>query len=237
LALLTVAEDEHSLAELVAARIVAIAGEASRVRSVPLCLTGGSTPKRLYQLLATGSWRDRIAWDRVELYWSDERHVPPDHPDSNYGMTRDALLRHVPIPAPHVHRIHGEASPEEAVRLYERELPPAFDLMLLGLGEDTHIASIFPGSPVLNERRARVAAVWASHLDAYRITLTPAALLGAAHIVMLVAGAAKAPAVAAALDAATDLARHPVHLLREADDRVEWFIDRAAARDVSSRHA
>jgi 6-phosphogluconolactonase len=136
-----------------------------------------------------------------------------------------------------VHRMRGELPPGEAADLYERELPDRFDLMLLGLGEDAHIASIFPGSALVSERRRRVMAVWVPHLRSYRITLTQPALLAADRIVMLVAGSKKAPAVAAAIDAPSDPARVPAHLLRDAGDRVQWFIDRAAARDVSSPRA
>lgn len=238
MALLTIAESEVAVAERAAARFVALAGEAMRGRrAAMIALSGGTTPRRLYELLASEGWRSRVMWENVHLYWSDERHVPPDHKDSNYAMARDALVMHVPIPASHVHRIRGELPPDEAARLYEKELPDRFDLLLLGLGEDTHIASIFPGSPLLKERQRRGAAVWVPHLKAYRITLTPPVLLASAHLMVLVAGAQKAAAVAAAFDAPTSPERYPVHLLREAGDRVEWFIDRAAARDVSSRRA
>jgi 6-phosphogluconolactonase len=237
-ALLTIAPDEQSLAERVAERFVSLAAESVRARGAGLiCLTGGKTPRRMYELLASDPWAARLEWDRIHLYWSDERHVPPDDPESNYGMTRDALVTRVPIPAAHVHRIRGELAPDDAAAACERDLPDRFDLMLLGMGGDAHIASLFPGSALVAERRVRVAAVWVPHLEAYRITLTPPALLASGHILMLVAGADKAPAVAAAFDRATDVARYPVHLLREAGNRVEWFIDRAAARDVSSRHA
>ena len=235
MALLNICGDEAALATRVAERFVAIAADAHRARNTAIvCVTGGRTPKRLYELLASDPWRDRMAWDATQLFWTDERHVPPDHPDSNYGMAREALVMHVPIPAAHVHRFRGELPPDEAAQLYERDLPPRFDLMLLGLGEDAHIASIFPGSPLVDERRRRAAAIWAPHLKAYRLTLTPPSLLAADRILMLVAGAAKAAAVAAAIDAPADPVRLPVHLLRDAGDRVEWFIDRAAARDVAS---
>ncbi len=235
MAMLTIAENEFALADRAAERFTEIVAEAVGAHGAAIVsLTGGTTPKRMYELLATEPWRGRLPWDRIQLYWGDERHVPPDHRESNYGMARDALVRHVPIPASHVHRIRGELRPDEAARLYERELPDRFDLMLLGLGVDAHIASIFPDSPVVEERRRGVAAPWVSHLKAYRITLTPPALLGSAHIVLIVAGAAKAPAVAAAIEKPPDPARYPVHVLRPAGDLVEWFIDRAAARDVSS---
>jgi 6-phosphogluconolactonase len=235
-ALLTIAPDEQTLAEWVADRFTAIVSDTVRTAGAArVCLTGGSTPRRLYELLATNAFSGRIDWERLHVYWSDERHVPPDHKDSNYGMTRDALLMHMPIPAAQVHRIRGELPVEEAARLYERELPERYDVMLLGLGEDAHIASIFPRSPVLSERTRRAAAVWVPHLKAYRITLTPPPLVSSSHILMLVSGARKASAVAAAIHEPHDPVHYPVHILRAAGDRLQWFIDRAAARDVSAQ--
>jgi 6-phosphogluconolactonase len=196
-------------------------------------LTGGSTPKRTYSTLAQAP--SHVPWAQVHLFWGDERAVPPDDPESNYGMARDALLAHIPIGAPQVHRMKGELPPEQAAREYERELMGTFDLMLLGLGEDAHIASIFPGSDVLDEREHLVAAPWVPHLNAYRITLTPPALLDARRIIMLVAGRQKADAVKAAIEGPLNPKRWPAQLLRPAGDRVEWLIDRAAARALTSR--
>jgi 6-phosphogluconolactonase len=236
--MLTILEDGRALAGRAAERFAALVDGAVRSSGAArVSLTGGTTPKGTYELLASAPWSSTIPWDRVHLYWGDERHVPPDHKNSNYGMARDALVMRVAIPAAQVHRMRGELPPEEAARLYERELPHRFDLVLLGLGEDTHIASIFPGSPVVQEMKRRVAAPWVPQLKAYRITLTPPALLNTSHIVMIVAGAGKAAAIAAALEAPADPARHPAHLLRAAGDRVEWLIDRAAARALSSPHA
>ncbi len=139
----------------------------TRSGSATICLTGGRTPERLYQLLADPArpWRARIDWPLVHLFWSDERHVPPDHPDSNYGMAARALIDHVPIPPDQVHRMRGELpDARDAARAYEAELregfararrqDQTFDVLLLGLGEDAHIASIFPGSPLLDETSA-----------------------------------------------------------------------------------
>jgi 6-phosphogluconolactonase len=236
MALLTIVDDEPALARLGADRFAAIVDQAVRMRGrAVVSLTGGTTPRRMYEALA----RDpaRVPWQNVHLFWGDERHVPPDHEESNYGMARDAVIAHVPIPPAHVHRMRGELPPEQAVREYERELTGTFDLMLLGLGEDAHIASLFPGSPVLHERDRRVAAPWVPHLKAYRITLTPPALLDARRIVMLVAGAQKAGAVKAAIEGPEDPDRWPAQLLRPAGDVVEWLIDRAAARALSSPRA
>lgn len=236
MAVLTVADDESALAEQVASRIAARAQETIREHGrMHLCLTGGATPRSTYERLAADVLQRQIAWEQVHLYWSDERHVPPDHPDSNYGMARGALVTRVPVPPAHVHRIRGELDPDKAARDYERELPLRFDLTLLGVGADAHIASIFPGSPVARERQRRAAGVRVPHLNAFRITLTPPPLIESDRVFVIVAGASKARAVATAFDAPTDIDRYPVHLLREAGSRVEWFTDRHAARDVSSR--
>ena len=242
MAIVTVLKDAEALAATAAGRVTALIEVSIAARNgANICLTGGQTPRRLYELLADRSrpWRARIDWARIHVFWGDERHVPPEHADSNFGMAQRALLAHVPVPATQVHRMRGElADAAEAAREYDEKLQgivssPLFDVMLLGLGEDAHIASIFPGSRLLHDAPApgsRVAAVWVEHLRAWRITLTPPALLDARAIVMLVAGAGKAAAVSAALDEPEDVKRWPAQLLRAAGDNVEWFIDSAAAR-------
>jgi 6-phosphogluconolactonase len=233
-AVLTILESEAALARHGADRVVAIVDEAVRERGqAVVSLTGGSTPRQMYQILAQDP--ARVPWTNVHVFWGDERAVPPDHQDSNYGMARDALLRHVPVPSAQVHLMRGELAPEDAARQYERELIGTFDLMILGLGEDAHIASIFPGSAVIDEHARLTAAPWAPHLNAFRITLTPPALLDARRIVMIVAGAKKAAAVKAAIEGPDDPHRWPAQLLRAATDRLEWIIDAAAAQSLSSR--
>jgi 6-phosphogluconolactonase len=242
MAQLTIADNEVQLAELAAERItqLIVTAIAERGRAF-ISLAGGSTPRRLYGHLADQNkpWRDRIPWPQLHVFWGDERHVPPDHPDSNFGMAKAALLDHVPIQADHVHRIQGELpDARDAATAYERELDRVasafsrknfFDLMLLGLGEDAHIASIFPGSELLDsaERPStgrRVAAVWASHLKAWRITLTPEAILDARTMLVIAAGQKKAAAVHAALEEPLDVTRHPAQILRTAGNRVEFFL-------------
>ncbi len=242
-----VADDEEAVAAEAAERIASLVERSIRARgSAVVSLTGGSTPRRLYTLLGDPEhgWRQRVDWTRVHLFWGDERHVPPDHPESNYGMAREALVRHVPVPPAQVHRMQGElADAHAAAASYERELREGFaaagrtdltfDVMLLGLGEDAHIASIFPGSHVLTRPDGNLAAaVWAPHLGAWRITLTPAALLDARAIVMVVAGTAKASAIRAAIEDEEDIPQFPAQLLRAAADRVTWIVDRAAAAQL-----
>ena len=256
MAQLTVADDEIDLAQRAAARLTELIENAAAANGRALVsLTGGTTPRRLYGNLADTRqpWSGRIPWSDVHLWWGDERHVPPDHPDSNYGMAKAALIDHVPIPADHVHRIRAELpDPQDAAADYERTLDVVsafrrtsdvvsgfsrtflFDIMLLGVGEDAHIASIFAGSDLLEPGASavtvrRVAAVWAAHLNVWRITLTPEALLDSRALVVIVSGANKAAAVHSALRAALDVKRYPAQLLRAADDRVEWLLDRSAA--------
>jgi 6-phosphogluconolactonase len=249
MATVTILNDETATTEAAAERLSASAAEAvATFGNFTFCLTGGRTPEHMYRLLADPArpWRGQIDWANTHLFWGDERHVPPDHADSNYRMAARALIDQVPVPPQHVHRIRGEEpQANEAAVLYDAEVragfvrarrhDQTFDVMLLGLGEDAHIASIFPDSPLLDasQPQSRVAAVWASHLESWRITMTPGAIVDARRIVMLVAGEKKADAVHAALELPTDVRHWPAHLLRQADDRVEWFLDRAAGRKLT----
>ena len=253
MARLTVANDEVDLASHAADRIAQLIADAVGAHgSAIVSLTGGTTPRLLYAALADSRqpWRGRIPWSQLQLFWGDERQVPPDDSRSNYRMAKITLLDHVPVPADHVHRMRGELpDAHEAAADYERILTdvesgfsriPLFDLMLLGVGEDAHIASLFPGSELLEPRtrpdaeqpRRRVAAIWAPHLATWRITLTPETILDSGTIVVLVAGARKADAVRAALDEPLDVQKYPAQLLRSAGDRVEWFVDSAAAAQL-----
>lgn len=242
MAVVTVVDDDLQLAETGALRITTLIELAVAARkSAVICLTGGRTPERLYQTLADERepWRARIDWTRVHVFWGDERHVPPDHPDSNFGLAYRTLLSRVPIPPAQIHRIEGELpDAREAARKHEAELRDRiFDVELLGVGDDAHFASIFPGSPLIDERGVRVAAAWIPHLKAWRITLTPPALLDARAILVNASGPQKADAVRAALTLPEDVTGYPAQLLRSAGDRVEWIIDRAAARSLGAPHA
>jgi 6-phosphogluconolactonase len=252
--MLSVEADAGAVAVAAAAHLTSVVEAAiDRHGSAVISLTGGQTPRRLYSLLADAAypWRNRIDWRRLHVFWGDERHVPPDHRDSNFGMAFETLLRHVPIPPAAIHRMRGELpDAHDAAREYDAALragfaaagrrSQTFDLMLLGLGEDAHIASIFPGSSLLEpqapspdaapaEPQPLAAAVWAAHLGAWRITLTPPALLDADAILMVLAGESKADAVQAALEGPDDVVRWPAQLLRRADARVTWIADRPAA--------
>ncbi|HEU5459661.1 MAG TPA: 6-phosphogluconolactonase [Pyrinomonadaceae bacterium] len=217
------------LARAAAEVFVARSSEAVAQRgSWTIALSGGSTPKLLYQLLADPNepFRERVPWSRIHFFWSDERHVPPDHPDSNYRMANEAMLAHVQIGKENVHRVMSEnPSAAEAAELYEEVVPQRFDLILLGLGTDGHTASIFPGSEVLHETKRLVAAPWVEKLKAYRITMTLPLINNAAAVVFLVSGAEKAEIVNEVLRGPK---RYPAQEVRPAEE-LRWLLDREAA--------
>jgi 6-phosphogluconolactonase len=195
--------DAESLANHAASWIVDLAVAAGD-RKFALCLSGGSTPKRLYQILATTPLRTKMPWSRVNVFFGDERFVPRDDPESNFRMADQAMIAHVPIPPQNVFGIPVDGTPEDAARRYETTLKsfygakefdpdrPLFDVTLLGLGEDGHTASLFPGTKVLGERTAWVAAVLGAKPEP-RITLTYPALASSKAVAFLIAGAAKRP--------------------------------------------
>jgi 6-phosphogluconolactonase len=203
-----------------------------------LLLSGGSTPRGAYELLATRS-RDRIDWTRIHLFWGDERFVPHGDPRSNYRMAREAFLDRVPCPPANVHPIPtGLPSADAAALRYDDTLRahfhgdcPVFDVALLGLGDDGHTASIFPGSPALEGAGRWVMAVATPAEPPLRVTLTMPVLTAAAQLFVLVAGAGKAAALRHALDPASDPVQYPAAGLQAAAGRVEWWADRAAAPD------
>lgn len=239
---LRVFDDLGALARAAAEEITKSAEEAIAARGrFTIALSGGNTPRPAYRLLAEEPWRDRIDWSRVHVFWGDDRHVPPDHPDSNFGMAHDALLSKVPIPPGNVHRMRTEKpDAETAAEEYAWTLRsafdldggewPRFDLVLMGLGEDGHTASLFPGSDAVRERSRLVVAPWVSSLRTYRITLTPPVFNRAALALFLVSGEEKAAALKAVLEGDFQPDRFPAQIVRPEDGRLLWLIDRAAAR-------
>lgn len=201
-----------------------------------VALSGGSTPKALYALLASGKFRSRFPWQRVLWFWGDERFVPHDDPESNYRMAREAMLATAPVPPENIHPIPTDGDPEDAARRYERTLKeaygsptldpsrPLFDVTLLGLGEDGHTASLLPGDQLLDERRRWVAAVRHGRPE-IRITLTYPAIESSRHVAFLVAGAGKAAALRGLRAGDTRLPASRVHPVGE----LICFVDRAAA--------
>lgn len=234
--------DVEALSEAAAQEFLCCAEQAIEARGrFTIALSGGSTPKRLYHLLATKPYRDRVDWGRVEIFWGDERCVPPDHSDSNYRMAREAMLAHLPIPDDHIHRMEGERPDlDAAARDYQAIIarvfgveanaePPAFDLVLLGMGPDGHTASLFPGTQALNERKAWVVANPVPQLHTTRLTLTLPILNRAREVLFLVAGADKAERWAEVLGPSYDSAPHlPAQLIRPTGT-LKWFADFAAA--------
>lgn len=207
-----------------------------------VALAGGGTPRRTYELLAQAPYRDRVPWPQVHVFWGDERCVPAADPRSNARMAREALLDHVPIPADQVHPVDGGAPPKQAAAQYEATLrrffgdePPRLDLLLLGLGEDGHTASLFPHTPVLDERERWAAAVWPTGQDLARVTLTAPLLNQAAVVVFLVAGAGKAGVLRDVLEGLRDPRRLPAQLVAPQSGLVQWLVDEAAARLLSRR--
>ena len=218
--------------------IAALAERRSREEGrFTIALSGGSTPRRLYQFIAAPPYREQIAWSEWQVFWSDERCVPPDHRDSNYRMAREALLDHVPIPASQIYRIRGEAEPEQAAQEYEQELhrvfgtvSPAFDLVLLGIGEDGHTASLFPGTIALEEERRLVVANWVPQLQAHRVTFTLPLINAARDVVFIVVGESKAEVVRQVLTPAPGGRLPPAAMVRASCGTVHWFLTKEAAR-------
>lgn len=201
-----------------------------------IALSGGSTPKPLYALLATPDISRQIPWDRVHVFWGDERFVPADHPDNNARMARETLLSHVPIPPANIHAMPTDGEPEAAAAAYQRTLQdyygastldparPLFDVNLLGMGDDGHTASLFPGAPQLDETSAWVVAVRDQKPET-RITLTYPALASARTVLFMVEGAAKQPALSRVFAGDKALPAARVH----ADGELVWYLDRSAA--------
>lgn len=215
---------------------IAVASIAAEGR-FSVALAGGSTPRRTYQLLASPEYRNRIAWSQVHIFFGDERCVPPMDADSNYRMVQEAMLSLLPIPEQNVHRMIGEGDAHANASLYESDLQTFFDgapwprlnLVLLGMGDDGHTASLFPGTDALNETKAWVAANWVGKFQTYRITLTAPAINHAANIIFLVTGAGKAERLPEVLRGARDPLRLPCQLIQPVAGSLVWLVDRAAA--------
>jgi 6-phosphogluconolactonase len=201
-----------------------------------VALSGGTTPAATYARLATPAFARRVDWARVHIFWGDERCVPPDHADSNYRMARQTLLDGVPLPAPNLHRMRAELEPPLAAADYEQDLRtffgetlPRFDLMLQGLGEDGHTASLFPGTAALHETRRWVTANWVEKLNSWRLTLTPMVINHAARVVFLVAGVGKTAMVRAVLSGPFQPEVWPAQLIQPTAGQLVWLMDAAAA--------
>ena len=238
--------DAESLAHGAAEQIleVAIRAIASRGR-FGLALAGGSTPRAAYAALAAEPFASQLDWAHTNVFWSDERCVPPDHPDSNYGMARKTLLDHVPIPVANVFRIRGEIEPQRASAEYETTLrtffscpsedsglassTDGFDLILLGMGDDGHTASLFPGTPAVHEKERWVISHYVGKVEAWRVTFTPPLINLAANVFLLVSGADKARRLKEALMGPYRPDALPAQIVRPAKGELLWLVDGAAA--------
>ncbi len=244
-----IATSAQELSRLAAEQFVRLAVEAVRAKKLfTVALAGGSTPRSLYALLANDKepFRAQLSWERMHFFWGDERHVPPDHPDSNYRMASEAMLARVPISLENVHRIKSEkADAATAADEYEKTLReffglakgelPRFDLILLGMGPDGHTASVFPGSDVIDERNRLVAAPWVEKFKSYRITLTPPVLNNAAIVMFLVSGPEKAKVLQEVLEGEHQPERLPAQLIRPNKGRLLWLVEQEAANFLSGR--
>ena len=228
--------DVVALAQAAADRFVSIADHAVKTNGrFTVALSGGSTPRALYAELID---RRSIDWSCVHVFWGDERCVPPDQPDSNYGMACQTLLSKVNVPEANVHRIKGELDPDQAALEYEAELRrvfepalpfPCFDLILLGMGAEGHTASLFPGTAAIHEQARWVVAHSVEQLKTNRVTLTPPVLNQAAHVIFMVVGADKASALQAVLYGEYDPDRYPAQIVSPTNGQLTWLIDRAAS--------
>ncbi len=236
--------DEDALARAAADRVTAILETAiAQSTSATVALSGGRTPRRLYETLARSPYRERVSWHLVHWFWGDERPVPSDHPESNYRLAAETLLHQLPVDWSHVHRVPTELEPHAAAETYERVLRevfgirpgevPHFDLILLGMGADGHVASLFPGTAALHETLRLVVANEVPQLKTTRITFTAPLLQRAHHVIVLVTGDEKALAVRAALEEPDDPQQVPAHVLRSASGSVLWMLDATAARQLT----
>jgi 6-phosphogluconolactonase len=209
-----------------------------------VALSGGSTPNNMFALLANdAAFRNRMPWGRVHFFWGDERHVAPDHKDSNYRMTNDTLLSRVPVPPGNIHRIRAE-NPDagKAAEDYEQELReffkletaqlPPFDCVFLGMGLDGHTASLFPGTKALHECERLVVPNWVDKFQSYRITLTTPVLNNADIVIFLVSGEEKAESLRVVLEGQMQTDRFPSQLVEPTHGKLLWIVDRAAARQL-----
>ncbi|HUA99372.1 MAG TPA: 6-phosphogluconolactonase [Terracidiphilus sp.] len=234
--------DSTALARHAARHFVEMAEEAVAARGrARIAISGGSTPKAAFALLGDPAqpWRARMPWDRLDLYWVDERCVPPDHPDSNYRMTREALLDHAPLKPAQIHRMEGELAPETAAARYESDLrngfrlegaeTPTFDLVQLGMGPDGHTASLFPHSAAIHELGRLAVANHVENKDAWRVTLTWPVINHGRSVFFLIGGADKAERLHEVLFGPRDVDRLPSQLIRPTSGILTLILDQAAA--------
>ena len=235
-------EDASAAAHACAERIFALLHTILETQEIAtLAVSGGSTPKLLFQALVNSGFKG----ERVHLFFVDERPVGPNDPQSNYGLAKEHLLSPARYPPENVHRIHGELEHNQAAARYAEDIRqfftitgpglPQFDIIQCGMGSEGHTASLFPGQPAIENRTEFVASVWVEKVGQWRTTLLPGVLLNAKHILMLLAGADKAPALRDVFEAKYNPLQLPAQLLTNSGLPVEWFLDRAAASRINEK--
>ncbi len=233
-------DDAVALAHQTTEEFVRLAQESVAARGrFTVALAGGSTPKAAYALLVSAAYRDRVPWQQIHFFWGDERHVPPDHDDSNYRMAYEAMLSKATIPAANIYRMSAEKEAQQAADEYEATLRtafhlvadtlPRFDLILLGMGPDGHTASLFPGTAAVHESKRLVAAPWVEKFHTFRITLTPPVLCNAAHVVFAAGGADKAETLQGVLHGPYQPDLYPSQVVKPTHGTLLWLVDKAAA--------
>ena len=233
--------DPDALADAAARLVAEYAQAAIAARGrYSLALSGGSTPRALHLRLAALPLRDQVEWQRVHIFFGDERCVAPDDAQSNYHMAYETLLSQVGVPKANVHRMRGELDPGEAARLYEVELQayfgtesPSFDLILLGMGDNGHTASLFPGLSAVHEQTRWVVAEYVAEVSMWRITLTPVVLNAARSDVFLVSGTAKAEMLKRVLEGPYVPVELPAQVVRPTTGELLWLVDQAAAAELT----
>jgi 6-phosphogluconolactonase len=231
-------------AHAAAAQFVATAEKAMNARGrITVALAGGNTPRDVYRLLATEEYASMVDWPNVSFFWGDERCVPFNDPENNASMARETLLNHVPVAPNNIYRVQSQLPPEEAAQNYEQTLRryfsgrgtnlPNFDLVLLGIGAEGHTASLFPGSPLLNEQERWVGAVYVEKMKTWRISLTPIALNAASKVIFTVIGEEKAEAVKQILTDPKQPSLLPAQVIDPPDGQVLWIFDKPAASLVN----
>ena len=237
--------DLDTISQQAAQYVVRVANEAIVTQGrFTIALSGGNTPKKLYSLLGSEPYRSQIDWKLVDIFWSDERCVPPDSPDSNYRMAHEVLLSHIQIPAPQVHRMPADSPGRDAASLtYTQEMQhvfgtngiPNFDLIQLGMGPEGHTASLFPHQPSLHETERLVIPVSVPKPPPDRLTFTPPILNAARNVLFLVTGADKADALHAVLEGEYNPDEYPAQIVRPPNGEVTWMVDTAAAQKIQTK--
>lgn len=234
----------EELASAAANRMLELAHESVTDHGIfTVALSGGSTPLPTYELLARPPFSEQMPWEYVHIFWGDERAVPPNHENSNYRMAHEVFIDPLGLPEQNVHRIKGENQPQQAAEAYEQDIrdlvggqPPSFDLVLLGLGEDGHTASLFPNTTAITSptKHRLVMANYIDKLDSWRITFTPRTINAARHVLFLVSGKNKAEPVYRVLAGRHDPEAVPAQVVNPSNGTLSWYLDREAAAYLHS---